>query len=239
MMLATAILDREVGNIIDGDLGEIEDIYIDASSGIVLFATLEHGGFLDIGDEDFPVPMTALTWNAAEAELMLPITEELLESFPAIENDWETTLEPGWREVSEFWRNSQFDTSFLEQANLNSVMRASDLVGYGVGAYNAAGIANVQDLIINLGNSKVQYAVLSFLDAGTYGIEHVIVPFSVFDPVAFGNELVFAEDFNMSLLYDAPRVVAGGFDGVDTLDPTWDDSFAGYWEEAGFGADAG
>ena len=235
MMLASKLLDTTVENTADEGLGEVSDLYVDAPTGNVLFATIEHGGFLNIGEKNLPVPLSGLEWNWDKEKLILPMRKEALESFPDIEEDWETTFDPGWIVVGAFWRDAGYGSPLLEQeVKPELVLRASKLIGYGFGTYQAPGLGNVRDLIVDLENSKIQYVVLSLADADIYGQEWRIVPFEAFDPAAFGDELAFPQDFNADLLRDAPRIDEGSLADLDTIHPGWDDEIAQYWSEAGY-----
>jgi sporulation protein YlmC with PRC-barrel domain len=235
MMLASRLLDTDVANTADEGLGDISDLYIDASTGNVLFATLAHGGFLNIGEENLPVPLSALEWNFEEEKLILPMREEVLASFPDIEEGWENTFDPGWIVVSAFWRDAGYGSPLLEQeVEPQLVLLASSLIGYRFGTFQAPALGNVRDLIVDLENSKIQYVVLSLADADIFGQEWRIVPFAAFDPAAFGDELVFPQEFNADLLRDAPRIAEGSLGDLDTIHPGWDDEIAAYWAGAGY-----
>jgi sporulation protein YlmC with PRC-barrel domain len=235
MMLASRLLDTDVANTADEGLGDISDLYIDASTGNVLFATIAHGGFLSIGEENLPVPLSALEWNIEEEKLILPMRQEVLASFPNIEAGWENTFDPGWIVVSAFWRDAGYGSPLLEQeVEPELVLLASNLIGYRFGTYQAPAQGNVQDLIVDLENSNIQYVVLSLADTDIYGQEWRIVPFAAFDPAAFGDELVFPQAFNADLLRDAPRIAEGSLGDLDTIRPGWDDEIAAYWAGAGY-----
>jgi sporulation protein YlmC with PRC-barrel domain len=235
MMLASRLLDTDVENTADVRLGDISDLYIDASTGNVLFATIAHGGFLTIGEKNLPVPLSALEWNIAEEKLILPMRKEVLASFPDIEEGWESTFNPGWIVVSAFWRDAGYGSPLLEQeVDPQLVLLASRLIGYRFGTYRAPALGNVRALIVDLENSKVQYVVLSLADADIYGREWRIVPFAAFDPATFGDDLIFPQEFDADLLRDAPRIAEGSLADLDTIHPGWDDEIAQYWSAAGY-----
>ncbi len=56
-----------------------------------------------------------------------------------------------------------------------------------MGDYEEPGMGNIQDFLLDLRNSKVQYVVLSFREADTFGVDLIVVPFSAFDAAAFGD----------------------------------------------------
>jgi sporulation protein YlmC with PRC-barrel domain len=139
-LLASTLLGKEVDNLNDEELGSIEDFLIDLNTGAVLFATVEHGGFLDIGDSDFPVPLTAMQWGAESDEMIVSISPEMLETFPDIADDWPGEFGEGWHsDLDTFWSNAGFDVSTLENTQFGPVVRASELIGYGIGATDCQG----------------------------------------------------------------------------------------------------
>jgi sporulation protein YlmC with PRC-barrel domain len=234
-LLASTLLGKEVDNLNDEELGSIEDLLIDLNTGNILFATVEHGGFLDIGDSDFPVPLTAMQWGAESDEMIVSISPEMLETFPDIDSEWPGDFAEGWHtDLDTFWSGAGFDVSAIQNTQPGPVVRASELIGYGVGATDTPGMGNIEDMVIDLANSQVKYMVLSFADAATFGQEWVAVPYSAFDPTAFGDEYVFADDFDRNLLMDAPRIDAEGIYDAAEFQTNWDEQIQAFWSEHGF-----
>jgi sporulation protein YlmC with PRC-barrel domain len=235
MLLASTLLDKEVNNANDEELGTIEDLLIDLNTGKILFATIEHGGFLDIGDSEFPVPLSAMQWGAEADEMIVSITPEMLETFPDLGEDWPGDFTEGWHtDLDTFWSNVGFDVSGVQNIEPGPVVRASELIGYGVGATDAEGFGNVQDMVIDLPTSQVKYMILSFADTDTYGNEWVAVPYTAFDPAGFGDEFVFAGDFDRNLLTDAPRIDEVGLYEAGEFNTEWDEEFEAFWTEHGY-----
>jgi hypothetical protein len=94
---ATEFLDFQVVNARLETLGEIEDLMIGLDSGRVNYAVLSFGGFLDIGDKFFAVPLSAFALNPQRAALMFDVDRETLENAPGFElDDWPDTTNPRW-----------------------------------------------------------------------------------------------------------------------------------------------
>jgi sporulation protein YlmC with PRC-barrel domain len=234
-LLASTLLSKEVDNLNDEELGTIEDLLIDLNTGNILFATIEHGGFLDIGDSDFPVPLSAMQWGAEADEMIVSISPEMLETFPEIDNDWPGDFGEGWHsDLDTFWSGVGFDVSTIQDTPPGPIVRASELIGYGVGASDAPSMGTVEDIVIDLANSQVKYMVLSFSDSAAFGREWVAVPYSAFNAAAFGDEFVFADDFDRNLLVDAPRVDAEGIYDSAEFQTDWDKQIQAFWSEHGF-----
>lgn len=237
MMLISAMMGREVENLAEEQLGHLDDVVIDTATGRVLFAIVEHGGFLDIGDEDVAIPLTAMAIGSENDELLLDLPEDTFDAYPDmdIEENWGAGVDAAWDdEIGPFWNDVGYDMSAVEQADPNMVFLASNLTGYGVSAFDAPGLGNIQDMIVDMGTGEIAYAVLSFVDAGLYGEDWILLPWDAFEPAVTGNELVLADSFDMNLLNEAPRVNATNLTGVELFEPGWDADVQAYWEEQGF-----
>lgn len=76
-----------VVNLQGKDLGEIKDLMIDPESGRVIYAVLDFGGFLGIGDKLFAVPMQAFSIDRQNERFTLDMTKERLENAPGFDKD--------------------------------------------------------------------------------------------------------------------------------------------------------
>ena len=77
----------------DGEnLGDIKDFMLDVESGRVIYAVLDFGGFLGIGDKYFAVPLEAFEADTTREELVLNVTKDKLENAPGFDkNNWPAT----------------------------------------------------------------------------------------------------------------------------------------------------
>lgn len=77
----------EVRNLQNQDVGDIEEILLDPSSGRVRFAVLNVGGFLGLGETHVAVPWNAfrVTKEGSTAKIVLDATKERLEKAPRVE----------------------------------------------------------------------------------------------------------------------------------------------------------
>jgi sporulation protein YlmC with PRC-barrel domain len=94
------------------DLGEIEDLMVDVDNSQVRYAVLSFGGFLDIGDKLFAIPLDAIQFNADEQAFILDVDEERLEQAPGFEREnWPDTADPDWdMGYSDFWLDGTTDS---------------------------------------------------------------------------------------------------------------------------------
>lgn len=134
MMLATALLGREVVSTEADKLGNVDDFLIDLATGDVPFALISHGGFLGIGQDQAAVPLSAFSMGLEENNLVLNLTADQFETFPNVEidSDWPVGLDTGWdAALRNFWNSAGFDVRNLEGAGAGTVVRASQLINYG------------------------------------------------------------------------------------------------------------
>jgi sporulation protein YlmC with PRC-barrel domain len=96
--------EREQGNLIGSDkvegtdvygannekIGSVERVMIDKKSGQVSYAVLAFGGFLGMGEDHYPLPWNALTYDTTLGGYKTNVTEQRLKGAPkyASENDW-------------------------------------------------------------------------------------------------------------------------------------------------------
>jgi sporulation protein YlmC with PRC-barrel domain len=239
MMLASGLLGRGVDTPAAEDLGEVEDFLVDLNTGNVLFALISHGGFLGIGQDQAAIPLSALSFDETEDELILDVSQEQFDSFPDVDvsNDWPIGLDQTWDDdLSAFWTGAGFDVSFTENVETEMVVRASQLIGYGYGAPTAASLGTIIDYIVDLGQGRVEYVILGFTDVALYGDEWTIVPFQVLDPSTFllGTDLALDPNIDVEMLSGAPRLQAASLSGADFFSPGWDETVRTYWSEQGY-----
>ena len=79
------------------NLGKLEEIMIDLSSGRVAYAVLSFGGILGMGNKLFAIPWQALHVDTDRKVIVLNVSKELLESAPGFDKEnWPDTSEHAW-----------------------------------------------------------------------------------------------------------------------------------------------
>lgn len=120
------ILGSNVRNLQGEELGEIEDIVVDVDSGRILYAIMDFGGFLGIGEKSFPVPWESLAPLPSEGVFYLNITKDRLEKAPSYDKDKMPELASAeWGDVGEFY--------FPRMADRDDGMYRRDPYGRGYG----------------------------------------------------------------------------------------------------------
>jgi sporulation protein YlmC with PRC-barrel domain len=112
VMDAATLTGDSVVNAAGEDLGKIEAIMLDVTSGRIAYAVLSFGGFLGMGKKLFALPWGALTLDAVERRFILDASKEKLENAEGFDKDhWPSMAEPGWAtrlysyyNVTPYWR---------------------------------------------------------------------------------------------------------------------------------------
>ena len=79
------IIGSKVINVKGETLGKIENLVVDIDTGRIVYAVLESGGFLGIGDKLFPVPWESLAALPSEGIFFLNQSKEQMEKAPAFD----------------------------------------------------------------------------------------------------------------------------------------------------------
>jgi sporulation protein YlmC with PRC-barrel domain len=105
VLAASALTGSRVRNPAGEDLGKIEEVMIDISSGRAAYAVISFGGFLGIGDKLFAVPWQALTFDERGRAFLMHVDRKELEQAPGFNpNRWPDMADPSWSsQVDEFY----------------------------------------------------------------------------------------------------------------------------------------
>lgn len=69
-------------------LGHIDELLIDTASGKIAYALMAFGGFLGMGEDQFPLPWGKLKYDSARQGYVTDVTKEQLEGAPERRDDW-------------------------------------------------------------------------------------------------------------------------------------------------------
>jgi sporulation protein YlmC with PRC-barrel domain len=231
---ASTLLDYDFDNMNGEVSGDLEDLLIDLSTGRVLFASIEYGGVLDLGDKDIVVPLNAFAIGE-EGELVLNIDEAALENYPDVGNDWPDLNDPVWDDdVNTYWTETGIDVGAGFDEPATNVAWASDLMGYNI-ADLGFGAGSILDILVNLGTGQAPYVIVDHgegLDTDPY-----IIPFSAFDLSDWSTEFAFGPDFTPDILENAPRFDQEMYPEGSTLDTDFGDRLESTWNDLGFSND--
>lgn len=202
---ASKLIGKEVKDTKGEKIGEIKDMVVDVANSKVHYTVLSMGGVLGLGDKLLTFPVNAYKPGKGGEDLVLNVDREKLKKAPGFSpNKW-----PDWNEGT--YRGS-VDRFFFKKDELQRtaegarLTRASDVLGKGIrdrAGYDAGSIA---DLVVNLGNGQIRYAVMEFDKALSPQGKLVALPLSAF-------QFPTRPDIEISLLMDRDRVdMARAFD---------------------------
>jgi sporulation protein YlmC with PRC-barrel domain len=77
----------KVVNLAGEDIGRIEELMIDVTTGRVAYVVLSFGGFLGIGGKLFALPWSAVTVDESKRRFVVNVTRETLEAMPGFDKD--------------------------------------------------------------------------------------------------------------------------------------------------------
>ena len=81
------IIGSKVINVKGETLGKIEDLVVDIDTGKIVYAVLDSGGFLDIGDKLVPIPWSSLAALPSEGIFFLNQSKEQMKEAPAFDKN--------------------------------------------------------------------------------------------------------------------------------------------------------
>lgn len=102
---ARTLMDHEVYNLKEENLGDIKDLMLDMGSGKIRYAVLSFGGFLGMGEKLFAVPWSALKLDTEYMRFVLDVEVDRLRSAPGFDNDhWPDMADAVWaRDVNDYY----------------------------------------------------------------------------------------------------------------------------------------
>jgi hypothetical protein len=230
LVRASALLDYNFENA-DGEVsGELQDLLIDLDTGRILFTSVEYGGFLEMGDRDLVLPLSAFVIDE-EGHLVLNFDEQTLENFPDLGENWPDLTNATWDdEVNDFWTGADVTPWQGFDEPSSNVVWASDLIGYGL-AEMGEGAGTISDLLVDLGNGTVRY-VLAGYGAGAALDAPFVLPISVLDVTERGDVIGFDADIDSEVLLTAPRLDRSIYPDDAPFEPGFDADIMDYWNEA-------
>lgn len=97
VMDAATLQGDKVVNAAGEDLGKLEAIMLDVTTGRIAYAVLSFGGFLGMGAKLFAIPWGALTLDAREHRFILDVSKEKLENAEGFDKDhWPSMADQNW-----------------------------------------------------------------------------------------------------------------------------------------------
>ncbi|MEZ4869200.1 MAG: PRC-barrel domain-containing protein [Caldilineaceae bacterium] len=230
---ATTLTDYDFINQ-DGQIsGNVDDFLVDVATGNILFAFVEYGGILDIGDTNLVMPLDA--FQMGDGQLILNFDEQELQNFPGVGDNWPDINDPAWDDdVTTFWRSINLDPGFdFNETNSANVMWLSDMTGY-VLADLGEGTGTIQDVLVDLAHSRIKYVLFGFGTTAA-NTDPYIIPYSALDVQTIANnEIAFNSSIDLATLQTAPRYDRNLYPNVQVLTSDFSTEIDQYWADQGF-----
>jgi sporulation protein YlmC with PRC-barrel domain len=202
LLVSSTMLNRDFVSNEGRVRGRVDDLLIDLTDGRILFATLRHGGFLNIGVNWQPVPLRAFHLDEDD-QLVLAVDRARLQALPNWGRNWPDLSNAAWDDtLTGFWRESGFDPGFAFADTTSIILWHSALVDLPVSNLEL-GEGTVRDLLFDLNQSRVHYVVITY--APLLGERLVAVPFEAFTTQVFQNQIAFRLHIDPEVLRTTPH----------------------------------
>jgi sporulation protein YlmC with PRC-barrel domain len=97
VLSASTLVGDRVKNPAGEDLGKVDEIMIDLTSGRVAYVVLSHGGVLGMGNKLFAVPWNAFRIDEDDKAFILDVDKQRLENAPGFDKDnWPDMADMTW-----------------------------------------------------------------------------------------------------------------------------------------------
>ncbi|HEY0191377.1 MAG TPA: PRC-barrel domain-containing protein [Kofleriaceae bacterium] len=84
---ASTLIHDKVVNLAGDDIGQIEELMIDVTTGRVAYAVMSFGGFLGIGNKLFALPWSAITVDEVKRCFVVNVTRDTLDGMPGFDKE--------------------------------------------------------------------------------------------------------------------------------------------------------
>ncbi len=195
---ATDLIGKPVVNPRGEQLGEVQDLAIDAKHGRVAYAVLSFGGFLGMGEKWFAIPTGAMTLPNDGKHFVLAVEQDRLKTATGFAKDrWpkmdDTTWGMGIHEyygLQPYWVN-EGDGSTPEGLR---IQKASEIIGRTVQNNQGEDLGEIKDLVIDPDRNRIAYVVLTFGGFLGFGDKLFAMPVGVLQLPGTGKYAVLTVD---------------------------------------------
>ncbi len=104
------VVDKEVKNSAQEDLGTIKEVMLDKVSGKVAYVVLESGTFLGMGGKLFAIPWNSISYDKSDECFILNVDKDRLKDAPGFDKDnWPDMADRTWgQSVSNFYGSKPY-----------------------------------------------------------------------------------------------------------------------------------
>lgn len=232
-----ALIGYTVRNAAGDNIGEVSDAVVDLQNQQILMVTIEFGGFLGLDQRVLPAPLSKLSWDESTNVLLLNLPDNALEGVDGFQGDWPNLQETSWYGDAQALMGQldlHADNQMNIPENINTLVLLSDLLDRGVSSPEDVGLAEIEDVLIDLRSGHILYAVTSFGGFLGLGQDYFLVPLNAFAVTAVdegGIEGDLTLDITEEQIEAAPRY---DYSVIDFLNPDWDADIRSFWQSLGW-----
>ena len=190
-MRASQLIGKNVENAQGENLGEIKDLILDVNNERVFYAVLEFGGFLGMGEKLFAYPVRAFKHTGDNRDkLVLNVDKDKLKAVPGFARD----IWPNWLTYGDEVDRYYGETVKLKEWPNQKLRRASELIGKNVNDRAGKDMGEIDDIVVDMNNAKIHYAVLEFDQSWNLNDKLIALPMRAFMYTADKDDLTLNVD---------------------------------------------
>ena len=182
----TDLTGKKVTNAEGENLGQIEEVVIDANTGRVLYGVLSFGGFLGMGDKLFAIPWQSLRLTDDTKGFMLNVEKDRLKNatgfekdrWPDLANEQFATTTYKYYDEKPYWQSQPGNVQLAADAGNKTTgeyrerwnqrttawQKCSDLCGKEVRTAQTDDVGKLNDVVIDPDSGRILYGILSYRD---------------------------------------------------------------------------
>ncbi len=235
---ANVLLGADVANLNGDDLGDVQNVLVNAATGHLPYIIVQSSGFLGFGSEDVLIPFGAFELSKTGEQLLLPFTQpEDIEGAPVIEADAWAINDPGWDDdLFDFWNNTEFSTNLVDLNSDSPIVLLSDLIGLGAVTLGDLSDGFVNGVLVDIHAHSAKWIVMDYVNTGLdrYANDVILIPFTAMDWQQVDGLVSFSPDVDLEVLNNAPLTNRGDLFLSGYLAPGFDDELVRYWSQLGY-----
>lgn len=170
---------KAVKNTAGEDLGKLEEIVIDPSSGRIIYGVLSFGGFLGLGDKLFAVPWSSFSIGDDFKYFTFDVSKDVLKNAQGFDKaQWPNFADQRWAtDTHKFYQQSPYwvdpdsgqtmtDSRRVERDRwfrpTSGWQKSSDLIGKTIRNPQNQDLDRMHDLVIDPDTGRVLYGVIKY-----------------------------------------------------------------------------
>jgi sporulation protein YlmC with PRC-barrel domain len=224
---ASKVLGGKVENPRGEDLGKIEDLVVDPSSGTIEYAVLSFGGFLGVGDKYFALPWNMIKTSdpvdsKKDYRFVLDVDKAKLEKAPGFpKSNWPDIYSPSWsQEIDKYYGSTRNSANrAVDQNEKFKIFKVSDLMGQNLTNANGDKLGDIKEIGIDVRSGHLAFFVMASGGFLGLGDKTFAIPWEALSVQRKGDKEVFLLATTKEKLEKAPQFKDD--DWMKVSDPAW------------------